>query len=335
MQQISYSLYPHLPSRVTNVRSLTMHPRYETQKNSWWYSCLLYLQRITFIDFNLLWLLLWMVFCPHLLYKTCTIYGTLVLDISQRMLYDKHPYMSQVYPLFLFLLLYLPAKDMLWERWSIDHFCPLIKGLLNLLYWFTQISLVLCQLNHTHMPSMFLYSLMIIQVMHLLCSYITKTLLHSIFSLWLTGLRPSLVNCLPLYVQTKGGNSWAKSFKCSFCPEALHIKLQFPIHPSKTVMQRDSIKFCLKKLKPYDNMLVCIDLSGKTQLGWPCISTTNNPCVIIYGKHPLKYSMETNLMFHTSGFLAHMPTCSYLQNSNKISCLLRPRRWYLLDMNLT
>ena len=146
-----------------------------------------------------------MVFCPHLLYKTCTIYGTLVLDISQRMLYDKHPYMSQVYPLSLFLLLHLPAKDVLWERWPIDHFCPLIKGLLNLLHWFTQISLVLCQLNHTCMPSTFLYSLMIIPVMHLLCSYITKMLLHSIFRLWLTGLRPSPVNCSPLYIQTMEG----------------------------------------------------------------------------------------------------------------------------------
>ena len=40
-------------------------------------------------------------------------------------------------------------------------------------------------------------------------------------------------------------------------------------------------------------------------------------------------------MFHTSGYLAHMLMCLYSQSSNKISCFLRPRRWYLLDMNLT
>ena len=178
------------------------------------------------------------------------IYGTLVLDISRRMLYNKHPYMSQVYPLSLFLLLHFPAKDVLWDRWPINHFYPLIKGLLDLLHWFTQISLVLCQLNHAHVPNMFLHSLTIIQVMHLLYSYITKMLLHSIFSLWLAGLRFSLVNCSPLYVQTNRGNSWAKSFKHSFCPEALHIKLQFPIHPSKMVVQKGSIELCLEKLKP-------------------------------------------------------------------------------------
>ena len=94
-----------------------------------------------------------MVFCPHLPDKTCMIYGTFVLDISQRMLYDKHPYMSQVYPLSLFLLLHLPAKDVLWERWLINHFCPLIKGPLDLLHWFTWILLVLCQLNHARMPN--------------------------------------------------------------------------------------------------------------------------------------------------------------------------------------
>ena len=166
--------------------------------------------------------------------------------------------------------------------------------------------------------------------MHLLRSYITKMLLHSIFNLWLTGLRSSPVNCSSLYIQTEGGNSWAKNFKRSFCPEVLHIKLQFPIHPNKTVMQRGSIELCLKKLKPYDNTLVCLDSSGKTQLKQPCISTANNPCIIIYGRHPLKYSMETNLMFHTSGYLAHTLTCSYPQSSDKISCLLRLRRWHFI-----
>ena len=100
-------------------------------------------------------------------------------------------------------------------------------------------------------------------------------------------------------------------------------------------MQRGSIKLCLKKLKPYNNMLVCLDPSGKTQLNQPCISTTDNPCVVIYERYPLKYLMETNLMFHTSGYLAHILTYSYPQSSDQISCLLRPRRWYLLDMNLT
>ena len=141
--------------------------------------------------------------------------------------------------------------------------------------------------------------------MHLLHLYITKTLLHSTFSLWLAGLRPSLVNCSPLYIQTEGGNSWAKSFKRSFYPEVSHIKLQFPIHPSKMVVQRGSIKLCLKKLKPYNNMLVCLDLSGKTQLKQPCISTTDNPCIIINGKHPLKCSMEIDLISYFRVFGSH------------------------------
>ena len=311
MQQISYSLYPRLPSRVTNMRLLAMHPGSGTQKDSWWYRCLLYLQWITFIGFSLLWLLLWMVFYPHLPDKTHIIYGTLVLDTSRRMLYNKHPYMSQVYPLSLFLFPHLPAKDVLWGRWLIDHLCHLIKGPLDLLHWYTQILMVLCQLNHAHVPSMFSHSLMIIPVMHLLHSYITKMLLHSIFSLWLAGLRPSLVNCSPLYIQTIEGNSWAKSFKHSFRPEASLIKLQFLIHSNRMVMQRGSIELCLKKLGLYDNMLVCLDPSGKMQLKQPCISTTDNPCIIINGGHPLKSSMEINLMFHISGYLVHILMCLY------------------------
>ena len=187
----------------------------------------------------------------------------------------------------------------------------------------------------SHAKYVLSHSLRIILVMHLLHSYITKMLLCSIFSLWLTGLRPSPVNCSPLYIQTIGGNSWAKSFKCSFRPEASLIKLQFPIHPNKMVMQRGSIELCLRKLKPYDNMLVCLYLSGKTQLKQPYTSITNNQCVVINGGHPLKFSMETSLMFHTLGYFAHTLTCLYPQNSDEISCLLRPRRWYSLGMNLT
>ena len=51
-------------------------------------------------------------------------------------------------------------------------------------------------------------------------------------------LRPSPVIRSPLYVQTVGGNSWAKSFKRSFRPEASLIRLQFPIHSNRTVMER-------------------------------------------------------------------------------------------------
>ena len=75
-----------------------------------------------------------MVFCPHLLDKTRMIYSTLILGTSRRMLYDKHPYTSQVYPLSLFLFLHLLAKDVLWGRWPINHFCHLIKGPLDLLH---------------------------------------------------------------------------------------------------------------------------------------------------------------------------------------------------------
>ena len=168
-----------------------------------------------------------MVFYFHLPDKTCMIYGTLTLDISQRMLYNKHPYMSWVYPLSPFLFLYLPAKDVLWGRWLINHFYHLIKGLLDLLHWFTPISLVLCQLNHVCMPSMFLYLLKTILVMHLLHSYVTKMLLHSIFSLWLAGLRPSLVNHSPLYIQT-GGEFLGKELQAFFLSRGITHQTSVP-----------------------------------------------------------------------------------------------------------
>ena len=152
------------------------------------------------------------------------------------MLYNKHSFISWIYSLSLCLILYLPAKDVLWGRWLINHFCHLIKGPLDLLHWFIPISLVLCQLNHVCVPSMFLHLLMTIPVMYLLHSYVTEMLLHSIFSLWLAGPRPSPVNLSSLYIQTVGGNSWAKNFKHSFRPEASLIKLQFPIHSNRMVM---------------------------------------------------------------------------------------------------
>ena len=84
-----------------------------------------------------------------------------------------------------------------------------------------------------------------------------------------------MINHLPLYVQTMGGNSWAKSFKCSFHPEAFLINLQFFMYSNKTVMQRGSIELCLKKLKPYNNMLVCPDPSGKMLLSSQNLSYRN------------------------------------------------------------
>ena len=83
--------------------------------------------------------------------------------------------------------------------------------------------------------------------------------------------------------------------------------------------------------KPYANMHICHDLSGKMLLKLHYISTTNNPCVIMIGRHPLNNSMETNLMFHILEFLEHVLMSGYHQNNNKISSLPNLRRWSLLD----
>jgi hypothetical protein len=85
-------------------------------------------------------------------------------------------------------------------------------------------------------------------------------------------------------------------------------------------VQRGSIELCLKKQKPYANMLVCHDLSGKMLLKPHYTSIIDNPCIVINGRHPLSNSMETNLMFHIKVF----GTCAYVwipseQRQDKLS----------------
>ena len=158
--------------------------------------------------------------------------------------------------------------------------------------------------------------------MHLLPFYTTKMQLHSIFRLWYLWLKPSLVTHSPLYVQTVGGNLWLGNYNHSSIPGVSLTRHLFLIHSNKMVMQRVSIKLCLKKQKPYTNMLVCHDLSGKMLLKPLCIFTIDNPCVVMIGRHPFNLSMETNLMFPTLGFLGHMFMFGYHPNNNKTSCLL-------------
>ena len=64
----------------------------------------------------------------------------------------------------------------------------------------------------------------------------------------------------------QGGNLWLGNYNCSSVPEVSLTRHLFLIHPNKMVVQRGSIELCLKKQKPYANMLVCHDLSGKMLL---------------------------------------------------------------------
>ena len=183
------------------------------------------------------------------------------------------------------------------------------------------ILLGLCLQNHVLVLVMSSLSLMTIWVMHLSRLYATKTQLHSISRLWYLGLKPLLVTRSPLYIQTEGGNSWLGNYNRSSIPEVSLTRHLFLIHPNKTVVQRGSIALCLRKQKPYAYMLVCHDLSGKTLVKLHCIFITDSPCVVMNGERPLNLSMETNLMFPTLGFLGHVLTSGYHQNSNKTSCL--------------
>ena len=54
-----------------------------------------------------------------------------------------------------------------------------------------------------------------------------------------------------------GGNSWAKSFKHSFHPETLYIKLQFPIHPSKWLCREVQSNFAWKS---WSHMTTCLSV---------------------------------------------------------------------------
>ena len=119
-----------------------------------------------------------------------------------------------------------------------------------------------------------------------------------------------------------GGGVWLGDYNCSFNPEVLLTRHLFPIHPNRMDMQRGSIELCLKKQKPYTNMLVCHNISGMMLLKLHCIFIIDNPCVIMIRRHSLNHSMETNLMFLTLGFLEHVLTFGYhlcKQQQDKLS----------------
>ena len=107
----------------------------------------------------------------------------------------------------------------------------------------------------------------------------------------------------------------------------------FPTFLNRMVVQRDSIVPCLRKQKPCSNMPVYQDLSGKMLSRLHCTCIIANQCIIIIGKCPLRYSMEINQMFPTSEYLRLMLMSLSHKSSNTISCLLKQRRWSLLDMN--
>ena len=167
---------------------------------------------------------------------------------------------------------------------------------------------------------------MISLVMPLLHSFAPRMQFCSISAAWFPGLRSSLVTCSPLFVLTKEGNFWVKTYNHSSCPEVSLIRPLFSILLNRMVMQRDSIVPCLRKQKPCGNMPVCQSLSGKMLLRLHCTSIIGNQCIITIGKCPLRYSMKINQMFPTSEYLGLMLMSLSHKNSNMTSCLLKQMR---------
>ena len=141
----------------------------------------------------------------HLLKKTLTIFGTNILDIHLGMHFNKLPLKLLVSPTLFFWIPFHLAKVVLWAK------CTIIPTHLQAnmpptpLLWFTLTLLGLCLLNLTLTHIMFSLSLMTFHVISLLHFFVTKMLLYNIFWLWYPGLRPSLVTCSSLYIQTMGG----------------------------------------------------------------------------------------------------------------------------------
>ena len=162
--------------------------------------------------------------------------------------------------------------------------------------------------------------------MPLLPLFTPRMQFHSISTAWFPGLRSSLVTRSPLYILTKEGNFWVEIYNHSSHPEISLIKPLFPILLNRMVMQRDSIVPCLRKQKPCGNMPVCQSLSGKMLLRPHCTSIIANQCIIIIGKHPLRYSMEINQMFPTSKYLGLVLMSLSHKSSDMTSCLLKQRR---------
>ena len=167
-------------------------------------------------------------------------FGTNVLDIRPGMHSIKLPLESLAFLPSSFLIPFHLVKVVHLGRCMIIPTHPQANEPPAHLCLFTPTWWDLCPLNRNHTLVIFLLSSTIIPVTHLLCSYVTKMLLHSTSRLWFPGLKPSPVTCSPLYVRTVGGNLWLESYNSSSCPEESLIRLLFHTHPNKMVMQRGS-----------------------------------------------------------------------------------------------
>ena len=249
----------------------------------------------------------------------------MILDICPGMHYIKPHLKFWVCLLLLCHLLLLLAKDVLWERCMIAPMLLQINRLPDCLPWSTLMWLDLWLSNLIYGPAISLPLLTISLIMLLLHSFTPRMQFHSISAALFPELRSLLVTS-PLFILTKEGNSWIKTYNCSSHPEVSLIRPLFPILINRMVVQRDSIVPCLRKQKPCSNMPVCQSLSDKMLLKHHYISIIANQCVIIIGKHPLRYSMKTNLMFPTSEYLELVLMSLFHKSSDTTSCLLKQRR---------
>ena len=174
-------------------------------------------------------------------------------------------------------------------------------------------------------PNISSLSLMISLIMPLLHSFAPRMQFCSISTPWFLGLRPSLVTHSPLFVLTEEGNFWVKTYNCFLIQRYHSSDLYFP-HSSAEWSCRNLIVPCLRKQKPCGNMPICQSLSGKMLLRLHCTSIITSQCVIIFGKYPLRYSMEINQTFPTSEYLGLMLMSSSHKSSDMTSCLLKQRR---------
>jgi hypothetical protein len=154
-----------------------------------------------------------------LLRKTLMNSGINILDIHPRMLFDKLLLTSLVYPLSFYQKHPLPAKAAPEGRYMIIPIHHQENKLSAHSTWYMLTSLVLCPLNHDLGLVMSSLSSMTYWVIHLLHFCAAKMPLHSIFRLWLPGLKHLLVTHSPLCIQTKGRNSWLENYNCSSRPE--------------------------------------------------------------------------------------------------------------------
>ena len=229
-----------------------------------------------------------------------------ILNICPKMHFIKLPLELLVCSLSLYQDPLLLAKAMPWERCQIVPIHLLANALLIHLHSCIPTWLDLCPWSQGPKLTLFLLLSIIFLVIWLMLPFTTRMLLYNISRLWPSGLRSLLVKCLPLFIQTEEGNLWLENLNCSSYPEASLIKCWFLIHPNKTIEQRGLIKLCLKKQKPYANMLVCRNLSGNMLLKLHSTFITINQCIVVNRAHPLNSSMERNQMYPTSGTYAYI-----------------------------